>query len=103
MRKAATLLSAIALGSGALAIDAGVLATEAQAAGEPVRPLTIWARTQAANPQAYQAAHQGSTSGTTRGVSLLLCDPGNRAVGHRHQGGSLQGSGENKTRNQHDS
>ena len=56
MKKAATLLSALALGSGALALDAGILATEAAAAGDPVRPLTIWARTQAANPQAYQAA-----------------------------------------------
>ncbi len=56
MKKAATLLSALALGSGALAIDAGFLATEATAAGDQVRPLTLWARTQAANPQAYQAA-----------------------------------------------
>jgi peptide/nickel transport system substrate-binding protein len=33
-----------------------LLASPALAAGDEIRPITIWARTQAANPQAYQAA-----------------------------------------------
>jgi len=48
------LRSALATGL-AMSTLAGVAAT-AEAAGDPVRKLTIWARTQAANPQAYQAA-----------------------------------------------
>jgi peptide/nickel transport system substrate-binding protein len=42
-----------------LAFTAGaalLLASPALAAGDEIRPITIWARTQAANPQAYQAA-----------------------------------------------
>ncbi|HEX5078514.1 MAG TPA: ABC transporter substrate-binding protein [Geminicoccaceae bacterium] len=33
-----------------------LIASPALAAGDEIRPITIWARTQAANPQAYQAA-----------------------------------------------
>ena len=41
----------------ALAASAALMiASPALAAGDEIRPITIWARTQAANPQAYQAA-----------------------------------------------
>ena len=39
-----------------LASAAVMMSSPALAAGDEIRPLTIWARAQAANPQAYQAA-----------------------------------------------
>ncbi|HET9345856.1 MAG TPA: ABC transporter substrate-binding protein, partial [Candidatus Limnocylindrales bacterium] len=42
--------AALALGVG------GLLPAAVEAAGDPIRPIIIWARDQAANPQAYQAA-----------------------------------------------
>lgn len=52
------LRSALASGLFALGLVGGLAGSSqtAAAAGDAIRPLTIWARTQAANPQAYQAA-----------------------------------------------
>lgn len=51
MHKTTTFAAALALSASAVAF-----ANTALAAGDAVRPITIWARSQAANPQAYQAA-----------------------------------------------
>ncbi len=52
MRNLTSRLTRIAFATGA----ALLIASPALAAGDAIRPIIIWARTQAANPQAYQAA-----------------------------------------------
>ncbi len=70
MKNATPLVSAIALAASVLALDATALAPQAMAAGDEVRPLTLWARTQSANPQAYQAAQLIAQSWRELGIEV---------------------------------
>ncbi len=70
MKNATPLVSAIALAASVLALDATALAPQAMAAGDEIRPLTLWARTQSANPQAYQAAQLIAQSWRELGIEV---------------------------------